>query len=119
MEKPGSFSQKTRIIRGQTGATTANRTDSNADMHQQMNMDDAHYHAEKLGLGRHGTHEGWIKAEEARSSSNAVVSAEARHKMIAIAAFYLAEKRQFAGHGDYEDWIKAEAEIDALLHGRI
>jgi hypothetical protein len=119
MEKSGSFSQKTRITRGQTGAATANRTDFNADMHQQMDVDDALYHAEKLGLGRHGTHEGWIKVEEARSSSNAAISAEARHKMIAVAAFYLAEKRQFAGHGDYEDWIKAEAEIDAVLHDRI
>ena len=119
MEKLGSFSQKTRITRGQTGAATANRTDFNADMHQQMVADDAHYHAEKLGLGRHGIHEGWIKAEEAGAASNAAISAEARHKMIAVAAFYLAEKRGFAGHGAYEDWIKAEAEIDAMLHDRI
>jgi Protein of unknown function (DUF2934) len=115
MEKSGSFSQKTRITRVQTGAETANRTDFNADLRQQ----DDHYHAEKLGLRGHGSHEGWIKAEEAGVASNAAISAEARHKMIAVAAFYIAEKRGFAGHGAYEDWMKAEAEIDAKLHGRI
>ena len=115
MEKSGSFSQKTRITRGQTGAETANRTDFNADLRQQ----DDHYHAEKLGLKGHGSHEGWIKAEEAEAESHGPVGVEARHNMIAVAAFYLSEKRGFAGHGAYEDWMKAEAEIDAKLHGRI
>jgi hypothetical protein len=80
--------------------------------------DDAHYHAEKLGLGGYGTHEGWIKAEEAGAPAKAV-SAETRQKMIAVAAYYIAEKRGFAGHGADEDWMKAEAEIDAMLHDRI
>ena len=33
------------------------------DIRQKMIADDVHYHAEKLGLGGNGTHEGWIKAE--------------------------------------------------------
>jgi hypothetical protein len=117
MEKSGSFSQS-GITREQAGAETPNQTGFNASLRQQTVADDAHYHTEKLGLGGHGTHEGWIKAEEAGAASTAVISAEARHKIIAVAAYYLAEKRGFAGHGAYEDWMKAEAEIDAMLHGR-
>lgn len=67
------------------------------------------------GLGSPGTHEGWIKSEEAAKS----VSAETRQKMIAEAAYYLAEKRGFAGDEAYDDWVKAEAEIDAMLLSRI
>lgn len=119
MEKLGSVSQNTRITRGKIAAETAYRTVFKADMRQQMNADDTHFHAEKLGLGSHGTHEGWIKAEEAWAASSVAVSAEARHKMIAVTAFYLAEKRGFAGHGAYEDWLKAEAEIDAILYDHI
>lgn len=43
---------------------------------------DDHYHAEKLGLGGHNTHEGWIHAEEAGAATHAAFSAEARHKMM-------------------------------------
>jgi len=96
-----------------------NKEVDSADIHQKMIADDIHYHAEKLGFGGHGTHEGWIKAEEAGAASNAAISAETRQKMIAVAAYYLAEKRGFVGHGADEDWIKAEAEIDAMLHDRI
>lgn len=119
MEKLGSVSQNTRITRGKIAAETAYRKDSNADMRQRMNADDAHFQAEKLGLGGHGTHEGWIKAEEAWAASSVAVSAQARHEMIAVAAYYLAEQRGFAGHGAYEDWMKAETEIDAILYDHI
>lgn len=95
-----------------------NKVDS-SDIRQKMISDNDQYHAEKLGFGGHGTHEGWIKAEEAVAASNAAVSAETRQKMIAVAAYYLAEKRGFAGNGAYADWMKAEAEIDAMLQGRI
>lgn len=115
MEKSGSFSQNERITRGQT---SSNRTDFNADLRQQMAADDVHYHTEKLGLGSHGTHEGWIKAEEANAESKLAISAEGRHAMISVAAFYLAEKRELAGHGELQDWMQAEAEIDAILHSR-
>jgi hypothetical protein len=115
MEKSSSIPQNFRITSVKTGAETSNRTDFNADLRQQ----DAHYYAGKLGLRSHGSHEGWIKAEEAEAESHGPVGVEARHKMIEVAAFYLAEKRGFAGHGAYEDWIKAEADVDAKLHGRI
>ncbi len=118
MEKSGSFSQINRFTRN-TGAETANKTADSTDIHQKMIADDVHYHAEKLGFGGHGAHEGWIQAEEAGMAPKSVVSAEARQKMIAVAAYYHAEKRDFAGHGNLEDWIRAEAEIDAILHARI
>src|ERR1035437_9101369 len=105
MEKSRTFPQNFRIAQGRTGAETADRTDFNAGQRQQMAVDDAHYHSEKLGLGGHGAHEGWVKAEEAEASSHIAVNAEARHKMIAVAAFYLAEKQGFAGHGAHQDWI--------------
>lgn len=89
------------------------------DIRRKIIADDAHYHAEKLGFGVHGTHEGWIKAEEAGTAAKAAVSAETRQKMIAVAAYYLAEKRGFAGHDSEEDWMMAEAKIDAMLHDRI
>lgn len=89
-----------------------------SDTRQKMKEDDAHYHKEKLGLGGHGTHEGWIKSEETWAAKSAV-SAETRQKMIAVAAYYLAEKRGFAGNETYDDWLKAEAEIDAMLLNRI
>jgi hypothetical protein len=94
------------------------KTVDSTNIRQKMAADDAHYHAEKLGLGGHGAHEGWIKAEEA-GAAKTPVSAETRQEMIAVAAYYLAEKRGFAGHDTLEDWIKAEAEIDAMLHDRI
>lgn len=115
MEKPGSFSQKTRIGKGQTGAKIANRTDFKADLCQQMDADNVNYHSEKLGLGGHGLHEGWIKAEEASAASKITISPERRHEMIAVAAFFLAEKRGFAENGAAQDWTRAEAEIDARL----
>jgi hypothetical protein len=90
-----------------------------SDIHQGMIADDVRYHVEKLGFGGHGTHEGWIKAEEARATAETAVTAETRQEMIAVAAYYLAEKRGFAGQGCDEDWMKAEAEIDATLHDRI
>jgi len=85
------------------------------DIRQKMIADDMNYHAERLGLGAQGIHEGWIQAEEARASMNADMRAETRHHMIAVGAFYLAEKRGFTGNGIDEDWIKAEAEIDAIM----
>jgi hypothetical protein len=119
MEKSGSFSQKTRINKGHTLATRADGTNFSADLHQQIAADDARYHAEKLGLGEHGAHEGWIKAEEASAASSTAIGPEAHHQMIAVAAYYLAEKRGFAGQGAGEDWFKAEATIDAMLHGQL
>jgi hypothetical protein len=118
MEKYGSFSQNTRITRGQTAAVKANQADFNSGLHHHLVEDDAHYRAEKLGLGSYGSHEGWIKAEEAEAASHGPIDAEARHEMIAVAAFYLAEKRGFKGNDTYEDWMRAEAEIDIMLHGR-
>lgn len=91
----------------------------NTDIRQKMNVDDDRYHARKLGFGGHGTHEGWIQAEEARMAASATVSADNRHKMIEVAAYYLAEKRGFAGQGAFDDWIKAEAEIDKMLYNRM
>jgi hypothetical protein len=96
-----------------------NKQVDNTNIRQKMTADDDRYHAGKLGLGHQGTHEGWIKAEEAGAAAKAAVSAENRHEMIAVAAYYLAEKRAFAGHGAYVDWMKAEAEIDAMLHDRV
>jgi hypothetical protein len=115
--KSGWVSQITRITR-KTGAETVSKKVDSTDIRRKVIADDAHYHAEKLGLGGHGTHEGWIKAEESRSAAKAAVTAEIRQKMIAVAAYYLAEKRGFVGHGADEDWMKAEAEIDAMLHDR-
>jgi hypothetical protein len=119
MEKSGSFSQITRINKGHTVAAKADRTNFSAEMHQQVAVDDARYHTEKLGLGEHGAHEGWIKAEEASAASNTAINPETHHEMIAVAAYHLAEERGFAGHGAEEDWFKAEAAIDATLHGQI
>lgn len=119
MEKTGSFSQQHRINKGHSLAVTADRSDMNAGLHHQVAADDARYHAEKLGLGGHGAHEGWIRAEEASAVSNTAISAEARHQMISVTAYYLAEKRGFAAHGAGDDWIKAEAETDAMLHDHL
>jgi hypothetical protein len=96
-----------------------NRKIESAEIRQEMIADDVRYHAEKLGLGGHGNHEGWIKAEEEGATAKAAVSTEARQKMIAVAAYCLAEKRGFAGTGANDDWMKAEAEIDAMLGDRI
>ncbi len=95
MEKFGSFSQSA-INRKQSGAEAASPTDFSASLHQQVAAEDSRYHAEKLGLESRGSHEGWIKAEEADAAAHAAVSAEARHAMIAVAAFYRAEARGFA-----------------------
>ena len=119
MDKSGTFSQKTRITKAHAVAVSADRTDFNAGLRQGVAADDARYHAEKLGLGGHGAHEGWIKAEEASAASTTALSPEARHQMISVAAYYLAEKRGFAGHGAGDDWIKAETAIDAMLHGHL
>ena len=97
----------------------SNTNVDSTDIRQRMFADDVHYHAEKLGLGGNGTHEGWIKAEEDRMIAKPAVGGETREKMIAVAAYYRAEKRGFAGGGAYEDWINAEAEIDAMLNDRI
>jgi hypothetical protein len=88
------------------------------DIRRKMKAADAEYHSEKVGLGSPGTHEGWIKSEEAWAAKSAV-SAEIRQKMIAEAAYYLAEKRGFTGNEANDDWLKAEAEIDAMLLSRI
>jgi len=96
-----------------------NNTVNNTDIRQKMNAEDDRYHARKLGLGGHGTHEGWIQAEGVRMAARMGVSPNTRHKMIEVAAYYLAEKRGFAGQGAFEDWIKAEAEIDEMLYDRI
>jgi hypothetical protein len=119
MEKSGSLSQNHRINKGHKSVSTANGTDFNADLQQRLAADDARYHAAKLGLGEHGTHEGWIKAEEAGAMANTAISPEARHKMISLAAYYRAEKRGFAGNGADDDWLRAETETDALLHDRL
>jgi hypothetical protein len=95
-----------------------NRKVESTGIHQQMVADDVRYHAEKLGLGGHGIHEGWIKAEEEGATAKAAVSAEGREEMIAVAAYCLAEKRGFAGDGANDDWMKAETEIDAMLGDR-
>ena len=113
MEKKGSFSQKTRITR-KTGSGTVNKVDG-TDIRQKMIADDVHYHDEKLGFGGHGTHEGWIKAEEAGLAAR-TVSPENRQEMIEVAAYYLAEKHGFGGYGADEYWVKAEAAIDEMLH---
>jgi hypothetical protein len=118
MEKSGSFSQANRIIRN-TGTDAARKVNDSNDINQKMRVDDAHYHDEKLGLGRHGAHEGWVKAEEANMAAKQGVSAETRHQMIAFDAYYRAEKRGFKGQGALQDWIKAESEIDAMLQDRI
>lgn len=97
----------------------SNTNVDSADIRHKMIADDVHYHAEKLGLGGNGTHEGWIKAEEDRMMAKPAAGGETRENMIAVAAYYRAEKRGFAGCGAYEDWIKAEAEIDAILNNRI
>ncbi len=119
MEKAGSFSQKHRINKGHALPVTADRMDFNAGLQHQVAADDARYHAEKLGLGGHDAHEGWIKAEEAGAASNTAIIAEARRQMISVAAYYLAEKRGFAAHGACDDWIEAEAETDAMLHDHL
>jgi hypothetical protein len=119
MKKSHSLPQNIRITQGRTGAETADRTDFQSGLRRQMAADNAHYHAEKLGLGDHDAHEGWIKAEQVEAASHIAVSTEARHHMIAVAAFYLAETRGFAEHGADQDWIKAEAKIDVMLHGRL
>jgi hypothetical protein len=117
MEKSGSLSQQTRNT-ARPGAEIADRTNFKANLQQQMTADDAHYHAEKLALGGHEKHEGWIKAEEAAAEPGTAISAEARHAMIEVAAFYIAEKRGFAGNRCAEDWIRAQAEIEDILHRR-
>jgi hypothetical protein len=89
------------------------------EIRQDMIADDVRYHAEKLGFGGHGAHEGWIKAEEEGATAKATVNAATRQQMIAVAAYYLAEKRGFAGSGANDDWMKAEAETDAMLGNRI
>jgi hypothetical protein len=95
-----------------------NRKVESTEIRQKMIAGDVRYHAEKLGFGGHGTHEGWIKAEEEGATTKAAVSAEGRREMIAVAAYYLAEKRGFAGSGANDDWMKAEAETDATLGDR-
>lgn len=119
MGKLSSFPQNTRMAIGRIAADTSYQTVFKAEMPQQMNANDAHFHAEKLGLGDHGAHEGRIKAEEVRAAPSEAVNAEARHNMIKVTAYYLAEKRGFADHGAYEDWLKAENEIDAILYDHI
>lgn len=95
-----------------------NRKVENTAIRQEMIADDVRYHAEKLGFGGHGAHEGWIKAEEG-ATAKAAVSVEARQNLISVAAYRLAEKRGFAGDGANDDWMKAEEEIDAMLGARI
>lgn len=118
MEKSGSFSQANRITRN-TGANAARQVNDSNDIRQKMQEDDAHYHAEKLGLGGHGTHEGWVKAEEANMAAKPAVSAETRQQMIALDAYYRAEKRGFIGQGAVQDWVMAELDIDAALQARV
>lgn len=115
MKKIGSFSPN-RLISRNTGTETMNKQVDSADIRQKMIADDDHYHAEKLGFGHQGAHEGWIKAEEAGAAAKAAVNADTRQEIIAVAAYYLAEKRELGRDGAYEDWIKAEAEIDAMLN---
>ncbi len=111
MDKFGTFSQKNRITRN---SGPAKQTVNNAEIRQEMNTHDEHYHADKLGIGEHGAHEGWIKAEEAELAAKSVVSAENRQQMISVAAYHIAEKRGFSDHDMVADWLQAETEIDAL-----
>ena len=92
------------------------QTDNDTKIRQNMKTADEHYHSEKLGLGGHGAHEGWIRAEEADMNLRNSVNLDTRHERIAVAAYYLAEKRGFVGHESLHDWIKAEAEIDVTHH---
>ncbi len=92
--------------------------DSN-DIRQKMIADDMHYHAERLGMGGQGIHEGWIQSEEFRMAVNADIRAETRHHMIAVGAYYLAEKRGFAGNRCDEDWMRAADEIDAVMQDHV
>ncbi len=89
---------------------------SSADLQHRIDAAEEHYHEEKLGLGRHGTHEASIKAEEAGVHVKEPVSKELHLEMIQVAAYYIAEKRGFAGHESVQDWFKAEMEIDRKLH---
>ncbi len=92
------------------------QTFGSSNARQKMDAENEHYHAEKLGMGRLGAHEGWTKAEEVVMNAKSSVSADTRQEMIAVAAYYLAEKRGFIGQECLQDWIKAEAGIDAMLH---
>lgn len=92
---------------------------NNTDIRPKMYADDVRYHARNLGLGGHGTGDGWIKAEGVKRAARMGVSVNTLHKMIEVAAYYLAEKRGFAGQGAFDDWIKAEAEIDKMLYDRM
>ena len=96
-----------------------NNTFNNIDIPKKMNADDVRFHGRRLGLGGHGIHEDWIKAEGVRMAARMGVSANTLHKMIEVAAYNLAEKRGFADHGAFDDWIKAEAEIDEMLYDRM
>jgi hypothetical protein len=89
---------------------------SNSKIRQNMEATDAHYHTGKLGLGGHGTHEGWIHAEEVEMHEKDRAKSASRHEKIAVAAYYLAEKRGFVGNESLHDWIEAEAEIDVTAH---
>ena len=46
-----------------------------------------------------------------------LVSADARHNLIAIAAYLRAERRGFQGGSPEQDWLEAEAEVDRALAG--
>ena len=48
----------------------------------------------------------------------AVLSAEARYRMVAEAAYFRAEQRGFVGGDPSQDWAEAEAEIAATLGKR-
>lgn len=47
----------------------------------------------------------------AAASSSGTVTAEERHRMIAVAAYHRAERRGFTGGCELEDWLAAETEI--------
>jgi Protein of unknown function (DUF2934) len=44
-----------------------------------------------------------------------VITADERHRMIAMAAYYRAERRGFQNDDPCADWLEAEAEIDHML----
>ncbi len=43
------------------------------------------------------------------------VTAEQRHRMIAVAAYYCGERHGFASGDPIKDWWEAAAEVDAML----
>lgn len=54
-------------------------------------------------------------ATSAQPRTQAAVSPEKRHAMIAEAAYFRAAQRGFAPGAELDDWLAAEAQIDRAL----